>query len=261
MITMGRYGDMMRNARSSDEAFVAIFDSAQTVIHLALQDLGPVTLPTISPAVALPGMDWPATYMEAFGRAIWERGVDIEIAVSNPGSIPAGLSPLEACYGNGWTCGDVASEIIKTIKEQYDGVDDESLRKCVDENLRVCFIRQAQGNSWEDGGTMGMHAKHFIIDDRAYYIGSQNLYMCDLAEWGILIDDPAATKKCMAEYWNPLWKASFTGVDCDVDTVMNGLDIDSNGANPKKVDAKTKKLMEKAQTSMVGDPALHYDED
>jgi len=31
--------------------------------------------------------------------------------------------------------------------------------------------------------TMGNHSKHFIVDDIATYIGSQNLYVCDLAEW------------------------------------------------------------------------------
>jgi len=264
MITMGRYGDMIRNARPSDEAFVAMFDSAKTVIHMALQDLGPITLPGVPGPVPVPGCTWPAPYLEAFGRAIWERGVDIEIAVSNPGSIPGGLSPTQACYGNGWTCENVASEIIKTIKEQYDGVDDDDLRKCVRENLRVCYIRESMGKQWSDGKSMGMHAKHFIIDDRAYYIGSQNLYVCDLAEWGILIDDQAATKKCMAEYWDPLWKASFTGEDCNDDKVMDGLDVDRNGENPRHVDKETKKLMEEAQKQQYNvdpDSEHHHDED
>jgi len=248
MITMGRYGDMIRNARPSDEAFVAMFDSAKKIIHMALQDLGPITLPQVPGPVTVPGCVWPKAYLEAFGRAIWEREVDIEIAVSNPGSIPAGMSPTQACYGNGWTCEDVAAEVIKTIKDQYDDVDDDSLRKCVRENLRVCYIRESMGNKWSDGKTMGMHAKHFIIDDRAYYIGSQNLYACDLAEWGILIDDPAQTKKCMTEYWNPLWKASFTGEDCNVGKVMDGLDVDRTGGNPGDADEETKELMEEAKS-------------
>lgn len=264
MITMGRYGDMIRNARPSDEAFVAMFDSAKTIIHMALQDLGPITLPGMPGPIAVPGFGWPAPYLEAFGRAIWEREVDIEIAVSNPGSIPGGLSPTQACYGNGWTCEDVASEIIQTIKLQYDEVDDDALRMCVRRNLRVCYIKQTMGNKWSDGKGMGMHAKHFIIDDQAYYIGSQNLYVCDLAEWGILIDDKAQTKKCMAEYWDPLWKASYLGVDCDEDKVMDGLDIDRNGGNPRHANKETKLLMEQAkkqQYNVDPDSEHHHNED
>jgi hypothetical protein len=38
----------------------------------------------------------------AIARVMWTRGVDIEIVLSNPGSIPGDLSPTEANYGNGW---------------------------------------------------------------------------------------------------------------------------------------------------------------
>lgn len=247
MITMGRYGCMKHNARPSDEAFVAMFDSAKTIIHCALQDLGPITLPGLPGPVAVPGCGWPKEYLSAFGRAIWDRDVDIEIALSNPGSVPGGLSPTEALYGNGWTCADVAAEVIKTIQEQYLDVNLEDLTDAVNRNLRVCYIKQRQGGEWNDKKTMGMHAKHFIIDDRAYYIGSQNLYVCDLAEWGIVIDDPAQTKKCMDEYWNPLWAASFTGTDCDCNDVIAGLDVDRDGGSIHRIDKKTKELMAEAE--------------
>ena len=42
-------------------------------------------------------------------RVMWTRGVDIEIVLSNPGSIPGGLKGTEANYGNGWSCVDVAA--------------------------------------------------------------------------------------------------------------------------------------------------------
>jgi hypothetical protein len=46
-----------------------------------------------------------------------ERNVDVEITLSNPGSIPEDSKATEACYGNGWTCVDVASEITGLFKE------------------------------------------------------------------------------------------------------------------------------------------------
>ena len=46
IITMGRYGTILKKARPSDDAFIAMFDSAKTIIRLALQDLGPICIPT-----------------------------------------------------------------------------------------------------------------------------------------------------------------------------------------------------------------------
>lgn len=45
VITLGRYGTILKKARPSDDAFVAMFDSAQTIIRCALQDLGPICVP------------------------------------------------------------------------------------------------------------------------------------------------------------------------------------------------------------------------
>jgi hypothetical protein len=186
LISMGRPGAMYKKARPSDDAIWAMLESAQTIIRLALQDLGPVAIPgTKSP---LPGLSWPENTINALARVIWERGVDVEIVLSNPGSIPGNLSMLEACYGNGWSCVDVAAEIIRTIRDTYPEAEDAELRKKVKENLRVSFIRQGQGSKYDSGKTIGMHAKHFIVDDVSTYIGSQNLYICDLAEWGVVVD-------------------------------------------------------------------------
>ena len=49
-------------------------------------------------------------------------------------------------------------------------VNDSELRKCIEKNLRICYIKQRYSNKWADGGTMGNHAKHFIIDDECYYV-------------------------------------------------------------------------------------------
>ena len=54
--------------------------------------------------------------LDALGEAIWKRGVDVEILLCNPGSVPGGAKgALAAAYGNGWTCVDVAAEVIKAM--------------------------------------------------------------------------------------------------------------------------------------------------
>ena len=74
-------------------------------------------------------------------------------------------------------------------------------------------------------------AKHFIVDDIACYIGSQNLYICDLAEWGVVIDNPEQVESIKESYWDPMWKTSWIADDCDVHEVMDGLKIDRSAAN------------------------------
>ena len=250
MIAMGRKGQMGNDDKAADTAFIAMIEAAQTIIRLGLQDIGPVCFPGTKRA--LPGCKWPKTYLNALGRVIWEKGVDVEIVLSNPGSIPGGLSGTEANYGNGWSCVDVAAEIIKTIRKQFPDAEDDDLRKKVEDNLRICFLRTATGTAWADGNTKGLHSKHFIVDDVCCYIGSQNLYVCDLAEWGVLIDDPEITQKIKSEYWDEMWKYSYTGEDVDVHEVMDGLDIDRDGEDPSEVSAEQLEEAARAGTQFPG---------
>jgi hypothetical protein len=160
VITMGRYGVILKKARPSDDAFVAMIDSAQHIIHMALQDLGPVCLPKTK--MALPGLSWPKAYLDALARVIWLKGVDVEIVLSNPNSIPGGCSPTEANYGNGWDCVDVAAEIIKSIQLQFPDAQDGDLRLKVQSNLRICFLKSPRGgSSYKSGATLGLHGKRY----------------------------------------------------------------------------------------------------
>ena len=53
----------------------------------------------------------------------------------------------------------------------------------------------------------GNHAKVYIADDICYYIGSDNLYQHDLAEFGFLIEG-ASVADLLQNYWAPVWKYS-----------------------------------------------------
>merc|ERR1711920_858185 len=114
--------------------------------------------------------------------------------------------------------------------------------------------RVKKKESRDDGKTMGMHAKHFIIDDKAYYIGSQNWYVCDLAEWGILVDDANQTRKVLHEYWHPMWQNSYKPEhDCNVDDVLDGLDVDREGESmPFKGYHERQRLLMQAAGHQVG---------
>jgi len=217
MITLGRYGSIVNNSQAADDAFLAMMGAAKHAMRFVIQDIGPPTPPGLQRVTVFP---WPAAYLEAIGRAIL-RGVRVEMVLSNPGSIPGDLGWSDRSYGFGWTCADVAAEIIKTIKDQ---LEDDQLRKTIQERLHLCYIRRGRKNTYSDGANIGLHSKFFILDDTCYYLGSQNLYQSNLAEWGILVDDAAQTTRVMNEYWHPIWSNSYQeGQDCDADEVLEGL--------------------------------------
>ena len=56
-----------------------------------------------------------------------------------------------------------------------------------------------------------------MVDDRAFYIGSDNLYPVDLQEFGYILDDAPAAATSRRLYWDPLWqwssRAAISGDD------------------------------------------------
>lgn len=234
-LSTGMSGAFVRKARPSDAAFVAMINSATTSVRMILQDLGPMTIPGTK-KTPLPGGKWPTIYLNALANVIWKKNVDVEIILSNPGSTPGGLNKIAACYGYGWSVNDVASEIIKRIKKKFFFAKDVNLRpkdvalrRQVTEKLRICYMGHNNSRTYSDEGKIGLHSKFFIVDDVSCYIGSQNLYVSDLAEWGVIIDDAAQTKTIMNEYWTPMWEGSYSRDHCDIDKVMERLHINRNG--------------------------------
>ena len=47
-----------------------------------------------------------------------------------------------------------------------------------------------------------------MVDDRYFYLGSDNLYPVDLQEFGFIVDDRAAAADLRTKYWTPLWRWS-----------------------------------------------------
>lgn len=86
------------------------------------------------------------------------------------------------------------------------------------------------------------------------------MYICDLAEWGVVIDDPVKTEEVKAEYWDPMWKVSYTVDDCEVDKVMDGLDIDRSAPSKMemtKLQLKQAKERERASQNVPSGSAFH----
>jgi len=261
VISVGRQGAMVDGVSAffsrtqhtpGDEALVAMFGSATKTIRMSLQALGPLLAPT----EAILG--WPTKYFKPMVKAMWNRGVVIQIVLTN----------LNAPYSTSTTLEKLQSKIIKCMQEEFPEVTDEIVREKICNKLLILTrIRHKGGNTYyqedakissipNDGGNeIGNHSKFVIVDDICSYTGSNNLYRHDLAEWGVIIDDANITAKMMEDYWNPMWKASHDKYDCNVDKCMEYLKHDTDNdegeyINPhfysgqKKIDEIATAMME-----------------
>jgi len=97
------------------------------------------------------------------------------------------------------------------LKGLYESCDDDKIAHLLSANLKVTYLRSSNGScDWSETEGQGWnHAKLFIIDDICYYVGSQDLYVANLADWGIIIDDEGQTHTVIQEYWNSLWASSY----------------------------------------------------
>ena len=77
VITMGRYGTILKEARPSDDAFIAMFNSAKTIIRCALQDIGPICVPKTKMTV-------PGTFLFLFSQLGCDIGVKPLMSFSVP---------------------------------------------------------------------------------------------------------------------------------------------------------------------------------
>jgi hypothetical protein len=54
----------------------------------------------------------------------------------------------------------------------------------------------------------GNHAKFYLVDDTACYVGSDNMYPHTLIEFGYLVEGNALMQDVLTNYWNQVWNYS-----------------------------------------------------
>ena len=81
---------------------------------------GPIAIPLPLGPRGIPGGIWPENHLRSIGTVIYERGVDVQIVLSNLNSIPANLGATAANCGNGWTCADGVFDVVNN--GVFDGV-------------------------------------------------------------------------------------------------------------------------------------------
>jgi phosphatidylserine/phosphatidylglycerophosphate/cardiolipin synthase-like enzyme len=187
----------------ADLAQVAMVEAAERSVRISQQDLGPVQLPVLG----IPLGGWNQELLDALGAAIL-RGVDVKVVVSSPEARVGGLGPSEAPYANGWSLAEVADEITAAAAAQPGAPAGAALQTLVCSKLQVAPIRFSADDAFTSGGVPGNHAKLLMVDDAAFYIGSQNLYPAGLTEFGYIVDSATAAATVRDTYWAPLWQHS-----------------------------------------------------
>lgn len=151
---------------------------------------------------------WNTDFMKELAKAII-RGVRVEIVMSNYGA----KTENGVKYDNdGITAKDTYGALKWYIEQNPKAPKGAKLDALLKEKVAIAYIRCSDSfEAWKIGAhdyPLANHAKLWIVDDKAFYIGSNNVYFCELQEYGYLVDDQATTKKLLDEYWNKLWQYS-----------------------------------------------------
>jgi phosphatidylserine/phosphatidylglycerophosphate/cardiolipin synthase-like enzyme len=204
---IGRLGSGITEdfANQSELARDLMFGAARKTIRVSQQDLGfrLGRSDTLFPESALDQM-----------IDLMERGGDVYVVLSNPGSIGNGGSP----YYNDVPLQVLARRLKDNVQKRIDTADPlarYAIRKGPDPvNALLCSrfhltsFRFGPDDSWPGSKTIANHSKLWMVDDRVFYIGSDNMYPVNLQEFGYIVGDPRAVDTLIESYWKPLWQWS-----------------------------------------------------
>jgi len=124
------------------------------------------------------------------------------------------LRSCSASYSNGWTPADVIGQLADYATAHPDLVPPGDIHALLCQRFHAATLRPSNDDAWPDGTKFANHAKLAIVDDAAFYLGSQNWYPSDLIELGYIVDDAGAARDLIAAYYAPLWSTSRRTVSC-----------------------------------------------
>jgi len=126
-----------------------------------------------------------------------DRRVEVCVVLSEPGAKTDAGAP----YSFGTTLADIVAKMRSAIGD-----------RAVTGSMHVAPLRFSDaGDHWRhDGRELKIinHAKLWMVDDRAFHIGSDNIYPHNLQEFGYVVESDALADMVLTEYWQPLWRHS-----------------------------------------------------
>ncbi len=206
ILSIGRLAQGI-TSQFADQSLIArdlMFGAARQTIRMVQQDV----------AFALIGAvdrSWPDSALGEFADLITVKHGDLWLVLSNPGA----AGPI-GTYSNGVPIETVAQK-VKDVVAQRSGLKDPELSTLLCQHFHLAPLRFGPDAAWPDGKPIGTHAKFWMVDDRAFYIGSENLYPVDLQEFGYIVEDATAAADLRKAYWDKAWqwssRAAISGAD------------------------------------------------
>jgi phosphatidylserine/phosphatidylglycerophosphate/cardiolipin synthase-like enzyme len=207
-LAVGRLGTGITNdfANQSELARDLVFGAARHTIRMSQQDIGFM--------FGRSDVLFPESTLDRLIDFIEQRDGHVYIVLSNAGA----TGNSGSSYSNGVTFAAFARHLRDMVQKRIDARDPKAryeVRKGTDPiNAMLCRhvhlapFRFGQDATWPRGIPIANHAKFWMVDDRAFYIGSDNVYPVNLQEFGYILDDRKAATELLDAYWNPLWEWS-----------------------------------------------------
>ena len=139
---------------------------------------------------------WSADVVAALADVLTDpaRSVTVQMVLSEPGAKTAAGGP----YSFGTTLADIVAEMRRAIGDRR-----------MTGHMQMAPLRfSPSGDRWEHDGTQLKiinHAKFWMVDDRVFHVGSDNLYPHNLQEFGYVVESADLAREARTQYWDPMW--------------------------------------------------------
>ena len=197
VMAVGRLGGGITTdfANQSELARDLMLSAARRNIYIAQQDLV-LTLGRAAPT-------YPESTLERLVDFMLQRQGDVFIVLSDFES----TNSVGASYTNGVPLEDVAWK-FRAVARARSQLSDEALNEQLCRHLSFAPLRFGPDATWPDKKPIANHSKFWMVDDRFFYIGSDNMYPVNLQEFGYIVDSRAAAGQLRTAYWDKLWQWS-----------------------------------------------------
>ena len=183
-------------ANQNDLARDLLLGAARKSIFIAQQDFA-FTLGQAKPL-------WPETTMERLADFLLADRGDLFIVLSNLDA----TSRTGMDYSNSMPIDGVAQHLREVVRRRNPALGDNALDALLCKRLHIAPTRFGPDASWPEKRPISNHAKFFMVDERAFHIGSDNFYPVNLQEFGWMVEDRAAAARLKRDYWDRLWRWS-----------------------------------------------------
>lgn len=181
----------------ADQGIYWLLSKAQKNIRMSVQTFNVVPVPSRFERLIA---TWDYRLFYELAQAL-KRGVTVNVVLSNPGSIHAGDEAADISQR--------LSDIL--VRDCY--LAENAAADLIASKLAVGSLRFSADDAYPD--TQGAktipfpnHAKTFMVDDRVFYVGSQDPFRSHSAAFGYLIEDAAIAQSYIESYWAKLWEQS-----------------------------------------------------